>query len=765
MQIKKVILVFKTHFDIGFTRLSSEILDFYAGEMLDRVKETCDATRDMGKLRYVWTMPAWPLKVMRERCTEERAAMLDDLVARGQLTWHALPYTSHYDFAGVEDAVRGLRYEKELSERYGQPLRCAAKMTDVPGYGRFLPELLADAGVRFLHLGCNEFATPPQVPEIFWWEAPSGKRVLTMYNSGYGTSVLPSEDWPFATWMALMNTHDNCGPQTAEIVSSVYEEIHARYPEAEVVCGTLEDVWDALSKEDLSGLPVVNKDLADTWIHGVASYPRESGMIRRLRGRLARVDRALAMSDGAKAESVQKDVTEAYDGMSLFAEHTWGLDVKTWLGAIPDYEHFEEFRRSSAACARMEESWREQTERAEAAQAACVRAEAALGLSSPKTFEFPEGKRLHGEQSLGGVRYRLDFSADTGVIHALYDLKHGCSLLSEREGVGVFSYRYDRYGADDLTEYLRSYAHRFSDWGILDNGRAEYPECVHDTHRPVFEFCEQSGRTLRFAYRAADGGRIGDAERVSIYVTVPEDDRPVRVRIELSGKRATPYVESGALCIPLAAEHPAYYINKTGSVLRPETDIVRGANHAFYALEHFAAAEDDRVLVSVVSHDCPLLSIGENGVHQFHMDYEEHAPEFRFCLFNNMWGTNFPQWIEGDMAFEFDVFSGEVGSVGDAYAKSCALAENPDGLATAQIPFELSAGLYPVSLIRDGGAVLLRVHSCESEAMPATIRGEGWCFVEVDLLGRELGRSWESVVKTEFMPYAIRTFRAEKTNG
>ena len=40
MQIKKIILVFKTHFDIGFTRLSREILDFYSGEMLDRVKET-----------------------------------------------------------------------------------------------------------------------------------------------------------------------------------------------------------------------------------------------------------------------------------------------------------------------------------------------------------------------------------------------------------------------------------------------------------------------------------------------------------------------------------------------------------------------------------------------------------------------------------------------------------------------------------------------------------------------------------------------------
>ena len=46
MQIKKVILVFKTHFDIGFTKLSREILEDYAGEMLDRVVETCQATRE-----------------------------------------------------------------------------------------------------------------------------------------------------------------------------------------------------------------------------------------------------------------------------------------------------------------------------------------------------------------------------------------------------------------------------------------------------------------------------------------------------------------------------------------------------------------------------------------------------------------------------------------------------------------------------------------------------------------------------------------------
>ena len=49
MQIKKVILEFQTHFDIGFTKLLCGVHD-YAGKMLIRVAKTCDATRDMGAL-------------------------------------------------------------------------------------------------------------------------------------------------------------------------------------------------------------------------------------------------------------------------------------------------------------------------------------------------------------------------------------------------------------------------------------------------------------------------------------------------------------------------------------------------------------------------------------------------------------------------------------------------------------------------------------------------------------------------------------------
>ena len=762
MSAKKVILVFKTHFDNGFTRLSREILEDCRGPMMGEVETTCRATADMGDQRYIWTMPAWPLQWIREQSEGPQAERIDALVQRGQLKWHALPFTSHYDFSGVEDAVHGLGYARELCARYGAPPRRAAKMTDVPGCGWFLPELLADGGVDFLHLGSNEFASTPQAPLLFWWQAQSGKRVLTMYNHGYGTGLLPPEDWPFETWLALMSTHDNAGPHAAQIVAQYVQKIRRRLPEAKIVCGTLEDFRDALYREQLDSLPVVCKDLADTWIHGVASYPRESGRVRRLRGRLTRAERALALrQDEAMSKAAVPLLRQAWDAVALYCEHTWGLDVKTALGPIPAYNDFEAFRRGSPACRRLEESWREQTARAEAASGACEEVEKLAGLLS-KPEEAPDAvlEKITGECVLENERYRVDFSADTGVVHGVYDKVHDCKVLRERDGTGVFAYRYDVYSADELTEFLRAYARRFSHWGVLDYGRAGYPECSHVTRRPVFTGGGRSGRIVRLRYRSPAQEAYGDAAEIELTLSLPAGSAPLRVRVALTGKRATPYVESAALCLPLAAENPAWLLNKTGCVLRPETDIIDGANHAFYAMEHFIAADDGRALVGVISHDCPLVSIGENGVFQYRQRYEKHRPELRFCLFNNMWGTNFPQWIEGDMAFEFDVLTEDSGAVASLYRKASALAENPDGLPEIPSPFSVDGPVRVTRTASVNGGVLLRLHSCAGSPCAASISRPGWDFAPADLFGKPQAPAQRDVIRLRLAPYEIQTLLA-----
>lgn len=756
---KKVILVFKTHFDIGFTQLSGEILEYYSGDMLDRVKATCDVTREMGDLRYVWTMPSWPVLDMLKRCEGERREHLLDLIKRRQLVWHALPYTSHYDACGLNEAIHGLSYAKDLSDSFGIPAPCAAKMTDVPGHGRYLAELLADAGIRFLHIGCNEFAMPPEVPSIFWWEAPSGKRVLTMYNSGYGTTITPPEDWPFDTWIALMNTNDNSGPQTPELVSSMVEKIHSYAPDAEIICGTLDDFWNAVSQNDLSELPVIRDDLADTWIHGAGTYPRETAQLRRLRGRLIRLAKISADRDEKTRIAVRKEIDDAYDAMALFAEHTWGLDTKRWLGAIPDYENFTQYR-SNPKCVRMEASWKEQSDRVLCALDACSRAERILSIEKKASDSARSFRKLKGECVIENALYRISFNADEGRIHEVYDKTRAASMLRESGNTGVFDYRYDRYGSDDLTEYLRSYARRYSDWGVLDNGRHQYPECGHAVCRPVFMDCKQDADTVVFRYKT--DMQYGDARELLLYVTVPAGCAAIRIRFEILGKQATPYIESGSLCMPLGYNPDRYYINKLGNIIDPGSDIIDNANHAFYAIEHFAAAKRGNALTCIVSYDVPLLSIGENGVHTYRKKYRENDPEFRFNLFNNMWGTNFPQWIDGDMSFEFEIFAEDADGIDRAYLRAAEIMEsNGEGQSLPE-PFVPGDGVYIADVRADGSGFHVCVHSISEKLIVSGIERSGWVFTEEDIIGRKQDRIWADHVVTAFAPYELKMFYARK---
>ena len=744
MEIKRIYLMFKSHFDIGFTMLSEDIVRYYAGDMLDRVFATCDATKNMGKLRYVWTMPAWPLQKIRQMVTGERKEKLDALIRSGQISWHALPYTSHYDACGVEDAIRGLAFSKELSEEFGEPLHTAGKLTDVPGQGRLLPEILAGAGIEFLHIGVNDFAMPPEVPRIFRWQAPSGRSIVTMLNSGYGTDLMPPEDWPYSTWIAILSTVDNSGPQTAEIVDEMVGKIRRKYPDAEICCASLEEAWQALREEDLSGLPVVTADLADTWIHGIASYPVETALIRRLRGRLNRAETALLRANRDQVAAADQAIRNAYDAMNLYTEHTWGLDVKTWLGKIPDYDAFDAYRASSEKCALMEKSWEEQRARAREAERYCALAEEALGISQRDQGTGTENwTPIHGERTVSNSRWRVLFSADTGVIHSVTDLKRGKTVLQEKDGHGAVFYRHEVYGAEEMTEYLRNYAFRFYNWGIDDNSRIAYPAfCTHISDKPGLKACEQCADRIRFTF--AGHPENGDAQEIILTLDLTGDR--FRVLLKGTGKKATAYVESGELVFPFALESPQYYINKPGSVLRPETDIAGSANHAFYALESFAGLGDGEEVYAVVSPDAPLLSIGENGVYVFRKAYEPHDAQLHFSLFNTMWGTNFPQWIEGDFSFAFELVSGHDADEVYRLAQACVLGVQAHGLT-------LPDGLCVAGVQAEETSFLVHIRNITSLCIPFDPPAD---MEQTDLMGRPV--SPDPIIR----PYEVRAYRLKR---
>ncbi len=719
----KIITVFKTHFDIGFTELSSEVVARYSGKMIKDVIKTCNDTYPLGeKLCYKWTMSAWPLVQMLEHAEEGDRKAAEELIARGQLLWHALPFTTHTECCGVEDFVRGFDFARELCKRYHKPFPIAAKMTDVPGHTGFLVEALAKAGVKFLHLGCNPACTPPEVPMLFWLESKDGGRVLTFYNKTYGSSVLPPKNWPYPVWFNMNQTNDNIGPQDARVI----EELVAAAGENELVIGSLDDVYRELLPHLGEEVPVVKSELADAWIHGVGTYPKEVGELRRVRERLAAASKVQAREKVFDAR-LEKLFQSAYADLLLFSEHTWGLDVKTHLGA-PKYKKADfTAERGDPRYKKLELSWDEQRDRVRRAEKAAEEIESILGIAGEKA------RPSAGEGANAALSLRADKKGNVEI------LSNGERLLK------ICGAEYRIAGSEEMCRFLRAYVRRFPVWAIFDYGRVEYPECEGELFLPVSAEVEKraDGLTVTHFYDERAAKEFGWAEKT--VTTYKVENGRVRVRFEVEAC-ATPYAESASLKF-LPAEK-GISINKLGGMVDPAKDVAVDANHVAFCTERFVDLNGDTL--AVLSKDAALVSMGEDLLFKFHRRNEARGKAFYFNLFNTMWGTNFPQWIEGKLAYEFEIVPHPAGDRSLLYEADDAALE--------------LCGAALESVRVEGGEALYRIREINGKAATATFAAKESAWKATDWFGEHGTRLpvSEGRVQLALRPYEIVTVRPMK---
>ena len=689
--LKKVVVVFKTHFDLGFTDLPDRVMSLYTGPFFDGVRETVGATEaEPENLHYTWTLPSWPLKQLLDdpNLPPEAREAAHRLVSDGRLAWHAWPFTTHTAFCGLEDLVRGLHVSRGLSERFGR-WPGAAKQTDVPGHIWIFPSLLARAGVRFLHLGCNAGSHPPRVPRVFWWEGPDGTRLLTFYSAGgYGTSPLPPADWPYDTWLALQHTVDNHGPHSPDDLRRIREEIEQRAPHAEILFGQLQDFADVLLQNpaQLEALPVVAYDLADTWIHGVGTMPREVARVRALRPRLLELEYITALEGwpGKRGEGqgfslarkVAPLIDSAYEQLMLFGEHTWGLDVKSTIkrefgGGFSQARETEPYKL-------LESSWRAKAayvDRAEALYADAVSmVQDAVNSSQiapkpswaleghpagPVEESEPSGRRNEPENVLNNGSLRLEVDPVSGGIASLVDLTTGREWVARASGEPFGGYRYDIYSAADIAEFLRAYGQLFQEWFLHDFGKPGYPEDIPHFTAYARNFTLRNDGGIIYLeggrLHAPSGADLLPHQDISINIGLSGDGPNVYLDYHITNKAATPLTESAVVPFPLSLPKATFRLGQVGSVIAPARDIAPGANHHLWCVDGWVDASDDRVGFAVIPRDMPLVSIGDIGIYKFSLNRLPTQPTLYSHLFNTQWGTNFPQWHEGDFHFRIEL--------------------------------------------------------------------------------------------------------------
>ena len=360
--VKEIIVVFKTHFDIGYTDLAEAVLQKYSSSMIKGALKDLDESRNLPKNNhFVWTLSGWPMKEILERADPMTRKRVEEGIRQGWFVLHALPITFETESSDMEDLVRGMTFSSTLARKFGLQLPRDAKLTDVPSHSWILPTILHQAGVDILHLGCNAASQSPEVPLIFWWEGPDGSRLMTMYwGKYYGTSLVPPAEWKHKTWLAIIHTNDNSGAPSPEDVKKVLDETRRLAPNAIIKTGRISDFYDAILKENPQ-LEVVKGDMPDTWIHGFMSMPKEVKIAKTIQKENYTLEalNTLCKTWIGSAPDIESTIAKSAESSLLFSEHTFGLAMSHGHSGYWCYGDVFRKLRAQGIFKPIEDSWKE----------------------------------------------------------------------------------------------------------------------------------------------------------------------------------------------------------------------------------------------------------------------------------------------------------------------------------------------------------------------------------------------------------------------
>ncbi len=343
----EIFFVQHSHTDIGYTRPQSEIL---AEQMryIDYALDYCDQTDnypDFAKFR--WTCESsW---VTKEYLRSRPAAQNERL--RKRIAEGRIEVTGMFaNMAEIADENIMFDFLKPLGEltREGIPVRLAMQ-NDVNGIAWCMPDYFRNTGVKYLIMGINETRSilPFDKPTCFWWESPSGERLLAFRGDHYMTgnffglesesikaenmlwhlAELEEKGYPFRKIGIQFSGYftDNAPPST--VACNRVKEWNEKYEYPKLRLSLASDFPEYVEKNYASSLPVFRKAWLDWWTDGYGSTSRETAEIRKTQN-LLQVDEGLfamtAMMGGELPGTINSKIDHISENAIFFDEHTCG---------------------------------------------------------------------------------------------------------------------------------------------------------------------------------------------------------------------------------------------------------------------------------------------------------------------------------------------------------------------------------------------------------------------------------------------------------
>ncbi len=352
-----------SHHDVGYTDLASHVLPQH-DRWLDATIEMAAATRafpEDARFRAVIEQ-AWSIDHYLRHAPPARAAAMVELLRRGDLELTALFGNMTTELCGHETLARTVYHAFRLKREHGIPV-VSAEHNDIPGFSWGLSQVLTECGIRIFCPGLPKYYNwgAPDAPSFwdeaaifgaegmpgaFWWEAPSGKRVLFWCNNqgcgggcdprlpGLADRLQQLQDggYPYSVlrWPVGGGARDN-SPYIDGYAHTI-REWNERWAWPRLVCSTNSRFHADLAPQLPANLPIFRGELpGQDYPSGAMSTAAATAVNRRNHTDLPAAEALAVAAELLSDKSDKSDVSDlsgraraAYEEMLWHDEHTWG---------------------------------------------------------------------------------------------------------------------------------------------------------------------------------------------------------------------------------------------------------------------------------------------------------------------------------------------------------------------------------------------------------------------------------------------------------
>lgn len=274
-------------------------------------------------------------------------------------------------------------------------------------------------------------------------------------------------------------------------------------------------------------------------------------------------------------------------------------------------------------------------------------------------IKVPERKSsIHEEEDvIENDFFLIKINRENGSLLSVWDKHLQKEMVDTKGTYGFCEYVHEKFGAAEIERYNNSYV-KPGQHGWADQ----------EMTRPVdksLKYTMQRGTVQHIKYeknahavKATVFCRTEAGDDYLLSYTLEDNSPYVKIGWSLRNKPAEPQPEAGWLAFPFKVGQPTFRLGRIGSIVNPATDFVKNTNHDYYFVNTgLAVLNHQGDGFGLNTPNAPAVSLDRPGLFRFSSDFVPEQPNVFVNLFNNQWGTNFTEWIEGGLSAQIYLWS------------------------------------------------------------------------------------------------------------